>query len=143
MSHACKGSEPASSSSRWNHVKYDFSVQCLGEYRCSVTNYNRSWHITCIHSRFPYSQNRRCTPNISLQLVAYCNSIQCVQQHSYASRDCPELGLGPHDQYMQLEPLDWFEASGMGWGPVECMRGQWYGWEALGMVWDPAYALKL
>jgi hypothetical protein len=56
MRHACRGSVPASSSSRWNHVKFDIGVQCLGVYTCSVTIYDFSWYITCLHSRLPYSQ---------------------------------------------------------------------------------------
>jgi hypothetical protein len=83
------------------------------------------------------------TKNIAFSSLHIAIVYSAFNSIAYASRDCPELGLGPHDQYMQLKPLDWFEASGMGWGPVELMRGQWYGWEALGMVWDPAYALKL
>jgi hypothetical protein len=56
MRHACRGSVPASSSSRWNHVKFDIGVQCLGVYTCSVTIYDFSWYITCLHSLLPYSQ---------------------------------------------------------------------------------------
>ena len=42
MRHACRGSVTARSSSRWNQIKFVFSVQCLGVYKCSVPIYDCS-----------------------------------------------------------------------------------------------------
>jgi hypothetical protein len=60
-----------------------------------------------------------------------------------ASRVYLERGLESQKQYKQLVPLVWFGASGMGWGPVDCLGGQRYGLETIGMVWDPTHAFKL
>ena len=134
MRHAFRGSVPASSSSRWNHVKFDFVVQCLGVYRCSVTIYDCSWYITCIHSRLPYSQHNRCTPHIRFQLVAYCSSIQCVQQHclcftwlygACVGIPCAIYTVGAIALVLGFR--NGLLASGMLGGPVVWKGGNWNG----------------
>ncbi len=62
-----------------------------------------------------------------------------------ASRVYHELGLEFQNLYiyMQLVPLVWIGASGMGWRPLNCLGGQRYGLETIGMVWDPTHAFKL
>jgi hypothetical protein len=60
-----------------------------------------------------------------------------------ASRVYVELGLEFQKQYKQLVPLVWIGASGMGSEPVNCLGGQRYGLETIGMVWGPTHAFKL
>ncbi len=39
-----------------------------------------------------------------------------------------ELELESQDQYTLLEQLDWVGASGLGWGPVECLGASGMDW---------------
>ena len=77
---------------------------------------------------------------VSMHVVIIYSAFKII---ACAPRVYLELGLESQEKYIQLVPLDWFGASGMDWGPIGCLGGQRYGLETIGMVWDPAHAIKL